>query len=161
MNFRNFLLMTFLGALIIFSAINWGAVMAPTSLSLLFTTVQAPLGLILLTATALLAVLFLGFVVYMQTTVIIERQRLIRDLDAQRELANQAEFSRFTELRELLLSELQQLSMKSEDTRSTIETRLGQVEQGLITSIEQTGNTLSAYIGELEDWLKHKNESNP
>ena len=157
MQLRNILLIFILSVLVIFAAINWSAIVEPTSISLIFTTVQAPLGLILLTITALLAVFFLTFVVYMQSSILMERQRLSRDLETQRHLANQAEASRFSELHAYLETELQQLATRDQDMQNHIETRLTTLEQTLNATIEQTGITLSAYIGELEDRL----ENNP
>lgn len=155
MQLRNILLIFILSVLVIFAAINWSAIVEPTSISLIFTTVQAPLGLILLTITALLAVFFLTFVVYMQSSILMERQRLSRDLETQRQLANQAEASRFSELHAYLETELQQLAARDQDMQNHIETRLTTLEQTLNATIEQTGNTLSAYIGELEDRLEN------
>jgi len=155
MQLRNILLIFVLSLLAIFVAINWVAIMAPASISLIFTTIQAPLGLILIAITALLAVFFLGFIVYMQSSVMLERQRLLRDLEAQRELANQAEVSRLSELRTYLENELQQLNVRRQESQHAMEARLAQLEQALSSSIEQTGNTLSAYIGELDDRLEH------
>ena len=160
MQLRNILLIFILSVLVIFAAINWSAIVEPTSISLIFTTVQAPLGLILLTITALLAVFFLTFVVYMQSSILMERQRLSRDLETQRQLANQAEASRFSELRAYLETELQQLSTSNQDMQNQVETRLTTLEQTLNATIEQTGITLSAYIGELEDRLEN-NSGNP
>jgi DNA anti-recombination protein RmuC len=159
MQLRNILLIFILSVLLIFAAINWSAIMAPMPIYLIFTTIEAPLGLILLTITALIAVFFLGFVVYMQSAMLVERQRLARELEAQRELANQAEASRFSELRAYLETELQQLHTRNQDIESKMETRLAQLEQTLNTTIEQTGNTLSAYIGELEDRLENRTSS--
>lgn len=161
MQLRNILLIFILSVLVIFAAINWAAIVEPTSISLIFTTVQAPLGLILLTITALLAVFFLGFIVYMQSAMLMERQRLNRDLEAQRELANQAEKSRFTELHTYLENELRQLNTRSQDVSSAMEARITQLEQSLNIAIEQTGNTLSAYIGELEDRLENGGKPRP
>lgn len=160
MQLRNILLIFILSVLVIFAAINWSAIVEPTSISLIFTTVQAPLGLILLTITALLAVFFLTFVVYMQSSILMERQRLSRDLETQRQLANQAEASRFSELHAYLETELQQLATRDQDMQNHIETRLTTLEQTLNATIEQTGITLSAYIGELEDRLEN-NSGNP
>lgn len=156
MHLRNVLLLIALSMLIIFAAINWNAIMEPTTLSVIFTTIEAPLGLILLTATALLAVFFLGFVVYMQSSIMMERQRLSRELETQRELANQAEASRFSELRTYLEAELQKIDARNRELQLGLETRISQLDQSLNITIEQTGNTLSAYIGELEDRLENK-----
>ena len=130
--------------------------MTPVPLSLLFTDADAPLGLILLAATAFLTILFLGFVVYMQSSTLILRKRLNRELETQRELADKAEASRFTELRTYLETELQQLAAQSNEIHQKVETRLSEIETGLKGSMEETGTTLSAYIGELEDRLEKK-----
>lgn len=156
MRLRHFLLIITLVLIAVFAAINWQAIMAPTAISLLFTTVQAPLGLILIVITGLLIVLFLAFVVYMQTSLIAGRRRLMRELESQRELANQAEASRFTELRAYLQTELQQLNQQDIHLNSKLESRLNLLEASVKEAVEQTGTTLSAYIGELEDRLEKK-----
>lgn len=131
MHLRNVLLLIALGAVAVFAALNWSVIMAPTTLSLGFAQVQAPLGLVLLGMLVLLTALFLLYVVYLQTSVLLETRRHARELQASRELADQAEASRFTELRTL------------------VEERLDRLERELRTAIEQTGNSLSAYVGEL------------
>ena len=62
------LLLVVLITIALFAAINWSAFIAPVPLSLVVTTTQAPLGLIMLGLMALLTVLFLMFVVYLQTS---------------------------------------------------------------------------------------------
>jgi uncharacterized integral membrane protein len=99
MSIRTVGLVLVLAILAIFVVVNWSAFTTPTSLSLLVGTIEAPLGLLMLMVTALLGVIFLAYVVWLQTSVLIESRRLNRDLAAQRQLADQAESSRFTELR--------------------------------------------------------------
>jgi len=99
MPLRTVVLLVVLALIAIFAALNWSAFVAPTTLSLGVTQVQAPLGLIMLALLALLTTLFLFYVAYLQTTVIFEWRRHAKELQAQRELADQAEASRFTELR--------------------------------------------------------------
>ena len=129
----------------IFTALNWGTFITPTELSLGFTVATVPLGLILLGFLALITLLFLAFVVYLQTSALLETRRYSKELQASRELADKAEASRFTELRTALEAE-----------RLTVIARIDQVRGELQTSIEQSGNTLAAYIGELEDRLDGK-----
>jgi uncharacterized integral membrane protein len=124
MQLRNVALLVVLGAVALFAALNWGVIMTPTTLSLGFAEVQAPLGLVLLVMLAVVSALFLFYLVYLQTTVLLEHRRHARELETQRQLADQAEVSRFTELRTLL------------------EARLDQLE-----------NSLAASIGELADRL--------
>lgn len=156
MKFINFLLLIIIVTLVIFAAVNWHAIMTPVPLSLLFMDADAPLGLILLAVTGLIALLFLGFVVYMQSSTLMIRRKLNKEVEEQRKLANEAESSRFTELRTYLETELQQLKSQSTEIHQKIDTRLSQVEAVLKGAVEETGTSLSAYIGELEDRLEKK-----
>lgn len=154
MNLRTFALLLVLAAIAVFAALNWSAFMAPTTLSLGFGEVQAPLGLIMLGMTALLALAFLVFVVYLQTSVLLEGRRHARELQASRGLADQAEASRFTELRAFLEAELAKLASEREAAGAGVVERLDQLERNLRSAVDQTGNTIAAYIGELDDRLK-------
>jgi uncharacterized integral membrane protein len=111
----------------LFAALNWAAFTAPTELWLGVATVRAPLGLILLGMIVFLAAVFLGYVVYLQTSFLMEARRSARALQAQRELADQAEASRFTEL------------------RAHLDARLTEIE-----------NSLSAHIGEMRGELQNR-----
>jgi uncharacterized integral membrane protein len=154
MYLRTLVLLIVLGAIAVFAAVNWGAFTAPTTLSLVFGNVQAPLGLIMLGLAALLTALFLIFLVYLQASAILEARRHARELRAQRELAEQAENSRFTELRGFLEAELPKLAGQATELKVSMQTRLDQLDQSLRVAIEQAGNTLAAYIGEIEDRLE-------
>jgi uncharacterized integral membrane protein len=156
MKFLNFILLIVLVALLVFAAVNWQAIVTPVPLSLLFTDAEAPLGLILLTITGILTLLFLSYVVYMQSATIMLRRKLNKELEEQRKLADQAEASRFTELRAFLTTELQKLNTQSSEVHQKVEARLAEVENSVKSKMEETGTTLSAYIGELEDRLEKK-----
>lgn len=92
----------------------------------------------------------------MQSSTILLRKRLNSELAAQRELADKAEASRFTELRTYLETELQSLKTQSTETHQQVEARLAETEAAVKAAVEETGRTLSAYIGELEDRLEKK-----
>ena len=141
---------------VLFAAVNWTAFTAPTTLSLVFRTIEAPLGLIMLGLTALIVVLFLIFVVYLQTSVLLETRRHAKALEAERQLADQAEASRFTELRAFLEKEVARLAAEIASARTGLTARVEQAEGELRTAIEQSANTLAAYIGEVEDRLEHR-----
>ena len=151
MYLRTLLIFVVLGLVAVFSALNWSAFIAPTALSLGFTTVEAPLGLILLTIVGLLTLLFLVYITYLQSTVLFETRRHSRELHAQRELAEQAEASRFNQLRAFIETELEKVAGEIEQSESLLLTRLDQIERDFRTGLEQTGNSLAASIGELED----------
>lgn len=154
MKVRTLFLLLTLVAIAAFTALNWSAFMTPTTLSLGVANVQAPLGLVMLGLVAFLAALFLVFVVYLQTSVLLEARRHARELQANRELAGQAEASRFTELRGFLEAELKRQAGLDAESRAVVLARLDQLDRDLRSAVEQSGNTLAAYIGELEDRLE-------
>lgn len=152
------LLLAVLALIVIFAVANWGVIMAPTTVSLIVADIQAPLGLLLLGITVMITALFLIFVAYLQTGVLLEARRHSRELQAQRELADKAEASRFTELRNHLDTELRRIGDQVAESRTAAIARLDHVERELRTAVDQAGNTLAAYIGELEDRLERKGE---
>lgn len=154
MYLRTVLILFVLGALALFTALNWNAFVTPTTLSVVFATVEAPLGLILLSIVVMLAALFLLYVVYLQSSVLVETRRHARELHAQRELAEQAEGSRFHELRAFLESHLQSIAQQSERFKTDLIARLDQLERDTQSSIAQCENTIAAYMAELDDRLQ-------
>jgi len=164
MHIRTLLVLIVFGVMVVFAAVNWGSFVAPTTLSLLFVTIQAPLGLIMLGFTALLTAVFLLFIAYLQASLLMDTRRHTRELQAQRTLADQAEVSRVTELRNYLEAELLKLEKEIAESRVAVETRLDRLEQDLRSVVEQAGNSLEASIGELEDRLerdKSETDSHP
>jgi hypothetical protein len=156
MPLRTILILVVVGALAFFAAGNWGAFTAPTTLRFGITTVDAPLGLIMLALTVALTLLFLFYIVYLQTSVLLESRRHTREMQAQRELAERAEASRYSELRQFLEATLDKHARETNQTRAEILTRMDQLDRELRSAIEQSGNTLSAYIGEVEDLVQRK-----
>ncbi|HNS14658.1 MAG TPA: hypothetical protein PKM08_04935 [Syntrophorhabdaceae bacterium] len=154
MKVRTLFLLIVVAAIAAFAALNWNAFMAPTTLSLGFAAVQAPLGLIMLGLLVFLTGLFLVFVVYLQTSVLLEARRHARELQANKELADQAEASRFTELRGFLEAELKRQAGLDAESRAALLARLDQLDRDLRAMVEESANTLSAYIGELEDRIE-------
>jgi uncharacterized membrane protein len=151
MYLRTLLIVSVLGLLAIFALFNWSAFMSPTTLTVGFTTVEAPLGLILLVIVGLITLLFLIYVVWLQSSVLLEGRRQARELQSQRELADRAEDSRFQQLRSAMESQLDELENQISASKTAILARVDEIERGLRSTVEQSGNTLAAYIGEVED----------
>lgn len=151
MYLRTLLIIVLLVLLAGFAALNWGAVMQPMPLSLGFAAIEAPLGLILLVLFAALTLLFLIYVVYLQSSVMFEGRRHARELQTQRELADQAEASRFSQLRTFLEAELNELHAKNDAATLELTARMDRLDRDLRTVVEQSGNALAASLGELED----------
>lgn len=154
MKLQSLLLLIILAVIAIFAALNWGVFVSPTELSVGYTTINMPLGLIMLGLLAIVTTLFLVFVVYLQGSVLLEARRHSKELQANRELADQAEASRFTELRTFLEAELTKQSGQDVDAKDAILARIDRLEHEFQSFMEQSGNTLAAYIGELEDRLE-------
>lgn len=156
MKLHSLLLLLVLVLIAIFATLNWGVFVAPTELSIGYTTIHMPLGLIMLGLLAIVTVMFLAYVVYLQGSVLLEARRHSRELKSNRELADQAEASRFTELRTFLEAELNKQSAQNTDTKDALVARIDKLEHESRLFMEQSGNTLAAYIGELEDRLEKR-----
>ena len=154
MQIRTVLFVIILGAIGGLAALNWETFNAPTELWLGVTTVQAPLGLVMLGLTAVLTAFFLIFIIYLQSSVLLEARRHAKELQANRELADQAEASRFTELRRFIELELRSVVQQDTETRTALLARLDRLDTELLAAMNQSGNTLAAYIGEVEDRLE-------
>jgi uncharacterized integral membrane protein len=162
MYLRTVLIVFALGALALFTAINWSAFIAPTTLSMIFASVEAPLGLVLLGIFVLLAALFLIYVVYLQSSVLLETRRHNRELHSQRELADHAEISRIQDLRSFLETRLKTLGQQTERSQAETSAKLDRLESELRQSIEQCQNSLAASMAEIDDRLEHSaGESQP
>jgi uncharacterized protein YicC (UPF0701 family) len=102
----------------------------------------------------------LVYVLYLQSNVLMDMRRNAKELQTHRELADKAEASRFTELRNFLEAGMKQRAEQDKAAQQALMARLDTMENTLRSSVEQSGNALSAYIGELEDRLTpDKNES--
>jgi uncharacterized integral membrane protein len=139
-----------------FVALNLDEVFRPTPLNFAFAEVQAPVGLVLLGMLGFLLVLFLLLMVFSQTTHLIEVRRISREAADQRQLADKAEASRFTELKDYLRTELGRIDERQQARVDTLVQQIGSTQAELTRLFEQTGNSLSASLGEMEDRLERQ-----
>lgn len=153
MNLRSFSISLVLALLAAFAVLNWPSFVAPTTLSIGFTSVQAPLGLVMLVATGLVCGLFLIYIVFQQAGVILETRRNAKELKAHRELADKAEASRFTELRTFIEGELRRIEAQGAAGSRELGTLVEQTRQELLEKLAESTQTLSAYVGEVDDKL--------
>ena len=158
MYLRTLLIVLVVGLLAIFALFNWSAFMAPTTLTFGLGSVEAPLGLILLALVALITLLFLVYIVFLQSSSLMEGRRQARELQSQRELADRAEESRFQQLRSAMETELRNLETQTKEGKAEILARLDGLERDVRLAIEQSGNTLAAYLGEIEDRFERATE---
>lgn len=170
MSLRSVVLLVVGIVIVVFVGSNWAAVNAPTDINLLATHIHAPLGLILLALLVLLCVLFGVFAAYLQGAMLLEQRRHARELAAQRELAEQAETSRITELRGFLQEQITSLSTAQENQSREVLARLDRAEadwrehpaqadaQGgpLSAAIDGLARDLQARIDRLEMGLREE-----
>jgi hypothetical protein len=151
MRIRTLLLIAAILLIAGFVALNFEAILQPTRLNLGLTEIQAPLGLVMLGMLVAVFVVFLFALVLFQTSHLMEVRRITREAAEQRKLADKAEASRFTELREFLRAELQTAAARDTELSEKQLQRIDSVKAELTQTIEQNGNGLSASVGELED----------
>lgn len=138
------LIIVVMGALAFFN-LSYLAQSVPTSLG--FTVVDAPLGLILMSLAALMAIVFIAYVIAMQGTWLLEARAHAKEMAAQRELADKAEASRLTELR----AALEQLH--KEEVQRLLD-RMDVLESHLNQRVLESDNSTAAYVGQLEQQLR-------
>lgn len=156
MRFRTLSLLLFVLLLAGFVSLNFDEFTRTSVLSLAFTTVQVSLGLVMLALLASVLVLFLASTLYIQSRNALEARTHSRELNSQRELADKAEASRFTELRAYL--EQQTLAAQQRETAlgSVLTDRFVQQQQTLTTRLEESEKTLAAHMGHLEERLSRR-----
>ena len=137
----------------IFAAVNWPAFTAPTTNDSVVGSIEAPLGLILLGVIVFVCAAFLLLLAVQQASVLVETRRMAKELSAQRTLADQAEASRFTDLRAYIDQVLQRDRPGGAGIPVDLAARLDRIEAGLKAQAEHS-NTLAATIGELDDRIE-------
>jgi hypothetical protein len=155
MNLRAFALTLILAfaLLLLLVTLNWTTFAAPSALSLGFTQVGAPLGVVMLVFIAVVSALFVVYIMFQQAGVILDARRFAKEGKVQRELADKAEASRFTELRTLLEGELRRIEAQSAASTRELGARMEQSERSLQDKLVEATRTTAAYLGEIEDKL--------
>lgn len=127
-----------------------------STLNLGLTTMQLPLGLVMLLIVVAMSLIFLAVTIYMHSTQLIETRKYARELTAQRELADKAEASRFSELRRYMEAQTALAINRDSDALAALERRLTETEKRLLERLEQTDNTAAAYWGQHDDALMRR-----
>ena len=142
--------------LAVFAVANWGAFTAPTSLTLGFTSVQAPLGLLMLGLCALVALALGGLALWLHTRSLMELRRQAKQQQALRELADKAETSRLVQLQAALESGLQRLAAQIEAARQQTDQRIDLLQQEQARHVAETANGLAAALAEFDERMSRR-----
>ena len=151
MNLRTLSLLITVALIALLAAFNWNTLAAPSVVSLGVTDVQAPLGVLMLALTCLLGVFFVAYVLWLQGSVLMEARRHNKEMQSQRDLADKAEASRFTELRGVLESLHAQ-------NKQDLMARMDQLEAHLVSRAQESDNSTAAYVGQLEQQVHRFNQ---
>lgn len=161
MKIRTFILIV--GSLLMaaFAALNLSEILRPTTIELGFSQIEAPLGLVLLGTLVGALAFFLVAMMLFQTGHLMELRQATKDAKEQRNLADKAEHSRFTELRQWLQTEEQAQRQREATQHQALWTRFDALEQTLLTRLDEGNNGLAASMGELEDRLERQKSTIP
>lgn len=136
-----------------FSALNWSEFVRPIPLSFGWLVAEAPLGLILLGMLSIAVLAFLISSATHRTQNLVESHHHAKVLQAQRDLAEKAEASRFTELRQHLDAQLRENRQHEALVEAEFMKAVTQSQRELQTQLEQMNRTLSTRLAEIEGRL--------
>ena len=154
MLFRSLLMLVFCVLVAAFIALNWNELSRPTPLNMGFVQTQGPLGLVMLGLMLLTILVFGTYALAIQTASLLETRNHAKEIKTQRELADKAEASRFTELRTLIERSANDSRIQTTESRQFMTEQLQVLQKDMRAAIENSGNTLAAYMGELEDRME-------
>lgn len=126
------------------ATLNWGVLAAPAAMSIGFIEVTAPLGLVMLGLTALLVVVFATYFVHLQGSLLLETRRHTKEMQAQRHLADKAEASRFTDLRNFLELQDRVRMERTAERHASLLARVEQVDTAIKLRCEALERAISA-----------------
>ena len=143
-----------------FAMLNVNEITRISTLNLGFTSMQLPLGLVMLMLVLAILLIFLVTMLYMHSVNLIETRKYDKQLTVQRELADKAEASRFTDLRRYMESQAAVTLNQGNETVAAMNRRMMQTEMLLLERLEQSDNTNAAYWGQHDDALLRKRTLN-
>ncbi len=152
---RTKILLLVIGIVLIaaFGILNVDEFTRVSTLNLGFTTMQLPLGMVMTVLVIAILLIFLVTTLYMHSTNLIETRKYAKELTVQRELADKAEASRFTELRRYMESQADLALNQANGTVAAMDRRIMQTEQLLLQRLDQSDNSNAAYWGQHDDAL--------
>jgi uncharacterized integral membrane protein len=123
----------------IFAAVNWSALAEPTTINLVFAEIAAPMGLTMLGAIVGLTLLFLFFVVWLETKALVNRGRVERS-------SHDAASIPIAELRAAMDREFSGIRMETGASIRAVMARLDKLEHVVKEEIERGNKTLSSSL---------------
>lgn len=135
------------------AALNWPEFTRAEPLSFGIVTASVPLGLVLLTLIAIVLAVFLVSSAIQESRYLLDHRRHSRALQAQRELAEKAEASRFTDLRQHLDTHLREVRHRDQVVATEFEKRLMNTHNELRAQLERMHQMLATRLSDIESRL--------
>jgi uncharacterized membrane protein YccC len=132
------------------AALNWPEFTRAEPLSFGVMTANVPLGLVMLVLMAIVLAVFLVSSAIQESRYLLEHRRNSRALQAQRDLAEKAEASRFTDLRQHLDTHLRDSRQREQVAATEFEKRLMNSHNELRAHIERMHQMMATRLGEIE-----------
>ncbi len=136
-----------------FVALNWGEVIRTAPLSFGLAVIEAPIGLILVATLLALVIAFVASSAVTQTRYLLDSRQYAKELQAQRELADKAEASRFSELRQQIDANQRETRQREAIVASEIEKSLVSHQRETRAQLEQLGKSFGFQMAEMENRL--------
>ncbi len=139
-----------------FASLNWPEFTRTSSMNFGIMTMDLPLGVILLALLAIGLIAYLVGSASMQTRYLIESRQHAKAMAVQRELADKAEASRFTDLRNYLDTHLGDNRVRSTVTSTEFERAFAQGQRDIRQQIETMDRMLMARLAEIDNRLDNR-----
>jgi hypothetical protein len=136
-----------------FAALNWSEIARSVPLSFGVFVMNAPLGAILLGLLAAGTVAFALSSAAIRTQALVDSRTHHKTLEAQRALADKAEASRFTELRQHLDAQLRELREHDAISATEFQKAMVNSQRELRTHLEQMNRTLASRLDQMDSRL--------
>jgi len=134
----------------VIAALNWTEFTRAEPLSFGIFTATVPVGALMLVMMALVLGVFLVSSAIQESRFLLDHRRHNRALQAQRELAEKAEASRFTDLRQHLDHHLRESRQREAMVATEFEKRLLQSHSEMRAQLERMQQMIAARLTELE-----------
>lgn len=135
------------------AALNWPQMTRPEPLNFGLFTSTLPLGLTLLVLMGVVLAVFLVSSAIQESRYLLDHRRHSRALQAQRELAEKAEASRFTDLRQHLDTHLRDTRQRESMMTTEFEKRLLQSHHELRAQMERMQQVITARLDAVDPRL--------
>lgn len=126
-----------------FAALNWSELLRTAPLSFGVVVTEAPLGLIMLVLLLASIVVFIAGSAVQQTQSLLDSRQYAKELQTQRELADKAEASRFTELRQHMDAQLREVRERDTLIAARFEASLATHQQESRALMEQISRQIA------------------